>query len=142
MAVLGLRGTGSFNVGGTYAEQPQNWREGILFLHPNPAPLTALLSRIDGEITTDPTFNWFEEITPSQRAQVSAAYATTVTSIVMAAQGTSGFDPNIFRAGQIIMDEQTHEQMLVTGYNSGTLTLTVIRGFGNAAVAIGATDFL
>jgi hypothetical protein len=142
VAVLGLRGSGSFNVGGAYVEEPTNFREGILWIHPNPAPLTAFSSRLDSEVTTDAQYNWFEEQTPSQRAQVSAAYTSADTSLVLADQATSGLDPNIFKAGHVIQDQQTGEQMLVTGYNTGTLTLTVQRGFGNTAVAIGATDTL
>lgn len=142
MAVLGLRGSGSFNVGGPYVEEPTNFREGILWIHPNPAPLTAFTSRLDSEVTTDPQYNWFEEQTPSQRAQVSAGYAAGATSLVMAPTTTSGLDPNIFKAGHVIQDQQTGEQMLVTGWNSATLTMTVQRGFGNTAVAIGATDTL
>jgi uncharacterized protein DUF5309 len=142
MAVLGLRGSGSFNVGGAYVEEPTNFREGILWIHPNPAPLTAFTSRLDSEVTTDAQYNWFEEQTPSQRAQVSAAYASGITSLVLATQAVSGLDPNIFKANHVIQDQQTGEQMLVTGYNAATLTLTVIRGFGNTAAAIGATDTL
>jgi uncharacterized protein DUF5309 len=142
MAVLGLRGSGSFNVGGAYVEEPTNFREGILWIHPNPAPLTAFTSRLDSEVTTDAQYNWFEEQTPSQRAQVSAAYASGATSIVLATVGVSGLDPDIFKAGHVIQDQQTGEQMYVTGYNAATHTLTVTRGFGNAAAAIGATDTL
>jgi hypothetical protein len=137
-----MRGSGSYNVGGPYVEEPTNFREGILWIHPNPAPLTAFTSRLDSEVSTDAQYNWFEEQTPSQRAQVSAAYANTITSLVMAAQATSGLDPNIFKAGHVIQDQATGEQMLVTGWNAGTLTLTVVRGFGNTAQAIGATDIL
>jgi hypothetical protein len=142
MAVLGLRGSGSWNVGGPYVEQPTNFREGILWIHPNPAPLTAFTSRLDSEVTTDAQYNWFEEQTPAQRAQVSAAYAAGATTIVMAAETVSGLDPNIFKSNMVLQDQSTGEQMLVTGWNTGTLTLTVVRGFGNTAQAIGATDIL
>jgi len=57
MAILGLRGAGSFNVDDPRGERTQNWREEILFLHPNPAPLTAFLTRLESERTTDPQFN-------------------------------------------------------------------------------------
>jgi hypothetical protein len=142
VAVLGLRGSGSFNVGGAFVEQPTNFREGILWIHPNPAPLTAFTSRMDSEVTTDPLYNWFEEQTPAQRAQPAAAQSNTAASFALATFAASGLDPDIFKAGHVVQNQQTGEQMLVTGYNVATKTLTVQRGLGNTAQAIAATDTL
>lgn len=139
-----MRGTTSFNVGGPLAEEPENWREGILFLHPNPAPLTAFLSRLDSEVTSDPAYHWFEEVTPDQRVIVVGAQTSADTSLVLAALSpTQKMDPNVLKPGTILMNERTLEQMLVTGYNSGTLTVTVLRARGSvAAAAMLANDAL
>lgn len=142
MAVLGLRGSGSFNVNG---EEPQNWREAILFAHPNPAPLTAFLSRVEDEPTTDPRFNWYEELTPIQLVYASTSYNSTATSITVATTGTSSPsftapDLVIFVPGHIILDTVTQEQMLVTAFD-GVQVLTVVRGYGTtAATSINSGD--
>lgn len=118
-------------VGGDRAERPENWREGILFLHPNPAPLTAFLSRLDSEVTSDPAYHWFEELTPDQRVAVAGAQTAADTSLVLAAQaGAQTLDPDVLKPGHILMAESTLEQMLVTGYNQATRTATVLRGRG------------
>ena len=55
---LGMRGTGDWVTN----QRPQNWREQILYLYPNGmAPLTAILSMMSSEMTTDPTFNWWTQ---------------------------------------------------------------------------------
>lgn len=134
MAVLGLRGSGSFNVNG---EEPQNWRDMILFLHPNPAPLTAFLSRVEDEPTTDPRYNWYEEVTPVQLVYASAQYTSGVTSIVVATTGSQSYtapDLVIFKPGHVLLDTATQEQMLVTSFD-GVSTLTVVRGYGSTAAA-------
>lgn len=143
MAVLGLRGSTSFNVGGPYVEEPTNFREGILWIHPNPAPLTAFTSRMDSEVSTDALYSWFEEQTPAQRAVPASAQNAAATTIPLAVMSANQLlDPDIFKAGHVIQDQQTGEQMYVTGYNVATHTLTVVRGFGNTAQPIAATDTL
>src|SRR5437879_4645156 len=117
MAILGLRGSGSFNVDDPRGERPQNWRETILYIHPNPAPLTAFLSRVEDEPTTDPQYNWFEQQTPQQVVFANAAYGAGITSIVVTTGtnlGVSVSDLVIFKPGHVILDQSTNEQMLVT----------------------------
>lgn len=51
MAVLGMRGTGSWAAD----ERPKNYREAILYLYPNDkAPLMSFLSKLGSESTDDP----------------------------------------------------------------------------------------
>ena len=108
-----------------------------MFIHPNPAPLTAFLSRVEDEPTTDPQFNWLEEQTPQQVVFASAAYAAGVTSIVVTTGtnlGQAVSDLVIFKPGHVILNQTSNEQMLVTAFD-GVNTLTVARGFGTTAAA-------
>lgn len=133
-AVLGLRGTGSYSAG----ERPQSWREMILLLFPNgKAPLTALMSKMRSEPVDDPIFHWFEKDVPVQRMLATATFTNVATSIAVS-------DSSIFRAGHVIQDEQTGEQMLVTADPSTGTAITVQRGFGTTAAAAssGTTDAL
>ncbi len=69
---LGLRATDDFTVEG---QRPLAWRTGLLKLYPNgKAPLTALLSLIRSEKTTDPQFNWFTRIFAEQGAPTTGIY--------------------------------------------------------------------
>lgn len=133
-AVLGLRGTGSYSAG----ERPQSYREMILLLFPNGmAPLTALTSKLRSEAVDDPIFHWFEKDVSQQRGAITAAFTNVATGLVVA-------DSSIFRAGHVIQDEATGEQMLVTADPTTATGLTVQRGFGTtpAAASSGSTDAL
>ena len=60
---LGLRGTGNW----VTDQRPMNWRNAILRMFPNgSAPLTAILSALPSERTTDPQFHWWEKALPTQ----------------------------------------------------------------------------
>src|SRR5207253_7863603 len=113
------------------------------YIHPNPAPLTAFLSRVEDEPTTDPQYNWFEQQTPQQVVFANAAYGAGITSIVVTTGtnlGVSVSDLVIFKPGHVILDQSTNEQMLVTAFD-GVNTLTVVRGFGTtAAASIASSD--
>jgi hypothetical protein len=122
MAVLGMRGTGSWSSN----ERPTNFRDKILYLYPNsPAIMTAITGRLKSETTNDPVFNIFEKGLPPMRALI----AWTAT----AAQG--GWDADVstkfylditayaypnryFNSSHVIICERTQEVMWVT--NSGT----------------------
>jgi uncharacterized protein DUF5309 len=132
LAVLGLRGSGSYTAG----ERPQSWREMILLLFPNgKAPLTALMSKMRSEPVDDPIFHWFEKDVPTQRVLATATFTNVATSISVA-------DSSIFRAGHVVQDELTGEQMYVTVDPSTGTAITVQRGFGTTAAAAsnGAAD--
>lgn len=58
MGFLGMRGTGDWVAG----QRPLNWRQAIMYLYPNgSAPLTAILSMLGHESTTDPEYYWWED---------------------------------------------------------------------------------
>lgn len=120
---LGLRGTLSWGAD----ERPKSYREEILYLMPNSAPLTALTNRTQQEATTDSEYKWFTKDLPTQRAQVEGAQTSGETAIeVETGQG------NVFKAGHVIMNERTLEIMWVT-VDPAADTLTVVRGKGPVA---------
>lgn len=82
VSIQGLRGTGDY----TADERPKDFRESILWLSPNgDSPLTALMSKMGSEATTDPEFYWFEEEEVHKRllthGTLIAAATTTLTVV-------------------------------------------------------------
>ena len=57
--------------------RPKNWREMIMYLYPNGAPLTALMSMIGSESVNDPQFHWWTEILPDQAIAVTGTYTNS-----------------------------------------------------------------
>lgn len=142
MAVLGMRGTGTFS----NVERPQNWRQGILLYFPNgDAPLTGFLSKMREQPTDDPQYHWFEKGLPVQRATVRGAGATDPPAddaTVAAGQtadvflktvpdGSAGNDMSIFKVGHIIQNEKTEESMIVIAVQPGNNTIKVRRDVGD-----------
>jgi len=83
MGFLGMRGNGDWATN----QRPESWRETILFLWPNgDAPLTALMSKMKSEKTSDPKFHWWDKGLPTQRATATGIY----TDILSTAYSTGG----------------------------------------------------
>lgn len=135
-AVLGLRGTGSFE---TNVVRPKNWREGILLLFPNAsAPLTALMSKLGEEAVDDPEFNWFEKGLPAQTLTMAGAQATT-TDTVLLLTAAAGMNKRV-KPGHVLLNTATSEIVWVVD-SSTTDQITVDRAQGSVvATAIGASD--
>jgi len=130
MAILGLRGTGTF----TTDFRPTNYRELFTLLEPNgAAPLQALLSMTSGEATDDPQFNHFRDELPDRVLNLHAAINNSATSITV----TNHADVPFITAGTILHSTSTGENMLVTANTAGgaAATLTVVRGIGSTATA-------
>ena len=155
MAVLGMRGTGSWSTD----EAPENFRDKILFLYPNsPAIMTSLTGRLKTEVTNNPVFNIFEKGLPPMRAYIDWTntstqdgwVADTSTKFYVKESATStGSANDFFRAGQVIMCERTQEVMWVTGSGSdatGNYVEVATRGSGVAsgqsAAALESGDWL
>jgi hypothetical protein len=140
MAVLGLRGTGDWGAD----ERPKDFRSTILFRDPNgSAPLTALMSKMRKQVTTDPEFSWWEEELSPVRLQVNGALASGATTVVID-DGDAG---NLI-AGDLLMVEKaattgyTYELIEVVSVSSAT-TFVVTRGAaGTTAAAIPDNAFL
>ena len=142
MAVLGMRGTGSWASG----QQPTNFREAILFLYPNsPAILTAITGKLKSESTNDPRFTTFEKGLPVQRAKLTGTHTDSVTQINLDLTTGLGATPaKNFRVGQVVMNERTQEVMWVTGIDTAYEHIDVTRGgsVGSTAAAMVATDYI
>lgn len=140
VSIAGLRGTDNF----TSRERPENFRETILWLNPNgEAPLTALLSKMGTESTDDPVFHWFEETQGHARIQVDGLHSDSDTTILLAVSalsalrtGIEGVVPgDVFVVEDYTLLARRGEQVLVTGINVATNTMTVIRGFAGTTPA-------
>jgi hypothetical protein len=134
--VLGLRGTGDWSTD----ERPKNYREEILLLFPNsPVSLTALMSKLKSENTTDPEFKIFTKQLPVQRAQGTGSQTSTTTTINLTGSGTG----KIFKKGHAVLVERTLEVMWVTADPTTPFNLiTVSRGKGSTAAALNDLDGL
>lgn len=138
MGFLGLRGTGDFGTD----ERPKNFRELILWSNPNgSAPLTALMSKMKSEKTTDPEFSWWEETLDNVRVQVNGALLSTDTTIVV---NSGAF--NLVK-GDLLLHEADDtglgEIMEVSADPTVDTQFTVTRGVaGTTSVAISDGDYL
>src|SRR6056297_2622789 len=55
--------------------RPENWRDTLLYIEPNgTAPLTALMSRMKRQPTTDPQINWLTKSLPEQMGAVTGVF--------------------------------------------------------------------
>jgi hypothetical protein len=142
MAIAGLRGTGDWATD----ERPTNFREMILWRSPNgQAPLTALLSKMRSESTSDPQFSWWEEELNALRLQVTAAADAAVTSLDITSNITDGTDivkGDVFLVEGPLTSAYANEIVVATANGSAT-TVDVQRGaLGTTAAAIPANSYL
>src|SRR4030065_1701614 len=87
MPFLGMRGTGDW----VSKARPESWREMIMFLYPNgKAPLTAIMSMMGSEKTTDPIYHWWEKALPDQRATITGVYTDAGLSAAYVSGGVAG----------------------------------------------------
>ena len=88
MAFLGMRGNGDW----VTDQQPENWREMMLYLYPNGgAPLTAIMSKLGSESVNDPTFHWWMKTLPTQHGAVTGTYDDALLAVAYtAAADTAG----------------------------------------------------
>jgi hypothetical protein len=128
-AVLGMRGSGSY---ATPDERPKNYRDQILLLYPNSAPLLAMTSKLKSEKTDDPEFKVLTKGLPVQRVIVSGSQSDSDTTIELTGSGTG----TVLRAGMSLINERTLEIIWVgadptTPFNQ----FTAVRGKGQVAGA-------
>lgn len=109
---------------GIVGERVGDFANSILFLNPTgTAPLLALSAGMSKVETTDTVFNWFEDSHVSGRSAVVSGGTTTT---VVVADG-AGYVP-----GQVLLVEESGEQIYVTQVTGNTLT--VVRGLGGTSV--------
>lgn len=124
----------------------------IFLLEPNKHPLVTLLTNVgkvwDGKawvgsgimkaVTGNPEFKWFEDVYGGRFARMGATATSSGTTLTVTSAGTSS--AYIFTAGDIVRNQRTGENFLVSAVATAT-TLTVVRGFGTTAgVAMNAGD--
>jgi len=136
-AIAGLRGTGQWAAG----EQPQDYRETILWLNPNgETPLQGLLSKMGSDKTTDPQFHWYEELQGHVRLRVNGAIADGVpTTIVVDTDVRNGAFAAV--AGDIYVVETaggilTGEQLMIVTDPTSDVSIEVIRGFAGSTATV------
>src|SRR5215813_8539241 len=134
--VLGLRGSGDWTTG----QRPEDWRQEILLQFPNsPVSLTAMMSMLKVETTSDPKFHIFTKTLPNQRALVSGSHASGLTEIVL--QGTT--PAKVFKKGHSLINERTLEVIwIVADPVSPYDRVQVLRGKGSSAAAMNNNDGL
>jgi uncharacterized protein DUF5309 len=131
--VTGQRATNTVDT----AQRKIDMADGITLLEPDAAPLTVITKRLSKRATTDPQFKWAEdELDPRFDAiNNGAGYANSATSVVVD-------NAAYFEAQQMVYVPRTGEMMRVTAVNTGTQTLTVVRGVGSTAAALVDNDEL
>jgi len=106
-------------------------------LEPDSSPLLTLTKKIEKKVAINPDFNWLEEESLSKVDTVD--YSTNYTS---GATEIRVDNVTRFRAGDVVKDVTTGEQLLVTAL-AGTDSLTVLRGWGTtAATTISDGEYL
>ena len=144
MAVAGLRGTGDWATD----ERPKNFREMILWRSPNgQTPLTALLSKMKSESTSDPEYAWYEEELNALRLRVNftTGYSTTDTSIVVTSNVTDAQDAvagDLFLVEKAITTAYDHEIIMVSSVTNTTTIVFVRAQAGTSAAPLANNTYL
>lgn len=123
--ISGTRGTANIN----QDRRKYDVSDKLWLVDADYAALAFFVRKLNKQVTTDPEFRWFEKTSPSRFDAInySTGYTSGDTSIVVD-------DGTKFRAGMVIQDITTSEQMRVTAVSSNTLTVS--RGWGTTS----ATD--
>ena len=131
MAIQGLRTTANF----VTDQRPKNWREGILLLYPNGStPLTAITSLMKKREVDDAEFNWWDKNLSSRRLQlVSSATALTLAGTTVTLEASQ--NGKMLKVGDILLVEQTGEQLRVTADPASETSITVSRGWAASTAA-------
>lgn len=104
-------------------------------LEPDSAPLTQLTKKMMKTEVTNPEFKWMDEeaLTKADAINYSTGYTAGDTSIVVDTASR-------FRAGDVVRNISTGEQLLVTDSTTTPGTLVVRRGWGSTAAGNMAND--
>lgn len=136
MAVIGLRNTTDINAPGSHA-RPENWRSMMLRLYPygkQQAPLAALTAAMKSESTNDPKYHWFRKVTNTHRftlaQNLTGGDASGTQQNITLDAATSAFG---LKSGDVLMVEQTGEQLMVYQTPVDAATISVLRGWEGAA---------
>lgn len=132
MAITGLRNTDTFST--PSGRRPQNFRETILMLYPNGGgmsklPLTALTAVMKSQSTNDPVYHWFTKQMQDRRLQLGASLNNTDVAGAIVTVTLTGVSALSLKQGDLLLVEQTNEQLYVNATPTGATSMSVIRGF-------------
>ena len=128
VAVAGLRGTGDFGDD----ERPKDFRSMILWLNPNGrAPLTALMSKMRSESTSDPEFSWWEEVLQVVRVELDAEASDSAETISLESGGL------FLVRGDVLLVEGSSES---AGFEEELVEVTAVSGDGEIEVSRGVAN--
>jgi len=111
----------------------------LLYLYPNgKLPLTALTGVMKSSSTDDPVFHWWEKALDDRRlalhatsGDLAASTAGTIETLTLAA----GSNAITFVQNDILLVEQTDEQMRVYADPTSNTAITVVRGVNGTSTA-------
>jgi hypothetical protein len=129
--VTGQRGTANIS-----ADQRRiDMASKILLLEPDSAPLTVISKNLSSRPTVNSQFKWQEDEGDPRFDAINngAGYAAGITALVVD-------NAAYFEVQQIVYVPRTGENMRVTAVDTGTNTLTVVRGVGSTAAALVDND--
>lgn len=129
----GVRGTGNVS-----ADQLAiDMGEAILDLQPNINPLLVFSKKLNKKKAVNSDFYWMEDepMPRFDRINNAAGYTAGDTSLVVDTATT-------FNVQDTVFVPRTSEMLRVTAVNTGTNTLTVVRGVGSTAAALNDNDEL
>ena len=109
-AILGAFGSGDWETD----ERPKSWREALLFEDPNgDTPITALLSMLPNESTTDYEFNWWVKDLATQAGAVTDVFTDASLTTSYTSGGVAG-DALFVKVAVAVVDQfrAGHEVLL------------------------------
>lgn len=125
MAIQGLRDTLNFATN----ERPENWRQVLNYLYPNgKLPLTALTGAMKESSTDDPVFHWWEKALDDRRLALGQNLAASAAGTVETWTLAAGSNAITFVQNDILIVEESDEQVRVYADPTSNLSITVVRG--------------
>lgn len=125
MPIQGLRDTSNFATN----ERPENWRQMLLYLYPNgKLPLTALTGVMKESSTDDPVFHWWEKALDDRRLALGQNLAASAAGTVETWTLDGSSNAITFVQNDILLVENTDEQVRVYSDPTSNTSITVVRG--------------
>jgi hypothetical protein len=118
--VSGIRAQDSFSTN----REKRDFAEGIALLDPNENPFTLLSIKVGRGTSGNIKHSWLEDQLVPETDAVDTGGDSEATTIGMTNGGK-------FKAGDVVIHEDTKEQMLVTSVSTNTITVT--RDYGQAS---------
>ena len=125
MPIQGLRDTSNFATN----ERPENWRQTLNYLYPNgKLPLTALTGVMKESSTDDPVFHWWEKALDDRRLALGQNLAASAAGTVEIWTLAAGSNAITFVTNDILLIEESDEQVRVQADPTSNTSITVVRG--------------